>query len=224
MIFQDKHLEKALNDLETAYEGLPGEDYEYEDLTISLQIVERALAEALRTKPDLLILVDPTDIESEDDRIKAHLGRLLFVRAILLYDLRHYEFAARSARLACQAFRDTLAFEFDDEDRYVANHLHKLMMSDVASVAFRDDEIADSYEKLFDYYVQLQLLDRAEDMLFHALDLAGDPIHLLEKGIEFYDHLREQSRRFLQKRGLPLREVNESRRELEERFQAARIR
>ncbi len=218
MILQNKHLEKALNDLETAYEGLPGEDYEYEDHTISLQIVERALADVLHTTPDLLVLLDPTDIEALDHRIKAHVGRLLFVRAVLLYDLEHYDFAAGSVRLATQAFRDTLSFHFDDEDRYVANHLHQLMTRDVTALALSDREVANCYEQLFDYYAGQQLLDRAEDMLFHALDLGGDSLHLLEKGLAFYDELVGRRRRYLQKRGLPIREVNQARRELKQRL------
>lgn len=214
MIVQNNHLMKALNDLSAAHESVAGEEYEYEDLVISLSIVERALADALRTRPDHLVFIDETDIEVLDYRLKAHVGRVMALRAILLYDLEQTDFAVHSARLACQAFRETLDFEFEDEDRYVANHLHQLMTRDVASLAFRPDEVADSYEQLFDFYAQARLLDRAEDMLFHALDLRQDRKPLLERALQFYDELLTLKTRFLQKRGLPRHEVNESRREI----------
>lgn len=222
MIIQNRHLEKALNDLSAAYESLPGEDHEYEDNTIALAIVERALAEALRTEPDLLVLIDATDIEALDYRLKAHVGRILFVHAQLLYELQELDFAAHSARLACQSFRETLSFHFEDEDRYAANHLHQLLTREVAGIAFRPDEVADSYEMLFEFYAGLELLDRAEDMLFHALELRDDPVSLLERGIAFYDRLSEEKPRYLQKRGLPRREVNAARRELEEQLETYR--
>lgn len=214
MILQNKHLEKALNDLSAAYESVPGDDHEHEDHALALAIVERALADALRTTPDLLNLLDPTDIEPLDPELKARAGRILFVRAQLLYQLDQDDFAAHSARLACQAFRDTLSMRFDDEDRYVANHLHQLLRREVAAVALRSREVADSYEELFEYYAGEDLFDRAEDMLFHALELRDDPVPLLRRGLNFYDELRQHSTRYLQKRGLPRHEVNESRREI----------
>ncbi len=219
MIIQNKHLEKALNDLESAYESVPGDEHEHEDDHIALSIVERTLADVLRTKRDLLPLLNATDIEPLDHRLKARVGRLFAVRAVLLHRLQQDDLAAHSTRLACQAFRETLSFHFDDEDRYVANHLHQLMMRDVAALGLRRDEIADSYELLFDYYADHELLDRAEDMLFHAIELRDDPVELIERGIEFYDSLSQRRRRFLQKRGLPLAEVNESRQELQEALQ-----
>lgn len=222
MIIQNRHLEKALNDLESAYESVPGEDHEYEDHSIALAIIERVLAEALRTKPELLPLVNATDIEPLDYRVKAHVGRVLFVRAQLLYEMDELDFAAQSARLACQAFRETLSFEFDDEDRYVANHLHQLMTREISAIAFQPDEVGESYELLFDYYAEFELFDRAEDMLFHALDLRDQPDALLQRGLEFYDSLATQSTRHLQKRGLPRREVNESRREIIARIEERR--
>lgn len=220
MIIQNQHLEKALNDLESAYESVPGEGHEYEDDEIALSIIERALADALRTSPDLLNLLDPTDIEPLDHRLKARAGRILAVRAILLYRLGHHDLCAHSTRLAVQAFRDTLAYRFDDEDRYVANHLHQLLMRNVAAIALRPHEIADSYEQLFDYYAGIDLYDRAEDMLFHAIELSDAPHDLIERGIAFYDELQQLDRRTLQTRGLPLHEVNESRRELVDQLQS----
>ena len=214
MILQNKHLEEALNDLSTAYDSVPGDDHDHEDHALALAIVDRALADALRTSPDLLVLMDPTDIEPLDPRLKAKAGRILFVRAQLLYELEQDDFAAHSARLACQAFRETLSFHFEDEDRYVANHLHQLMQRDVTEVAFRPDEVADSYEQLFDYYAGRELLDRAEDMLFHAIALRDDPIPLLRRGLAFYDDLQTRDTRYLQKKGLPRYEVNQARREL----------
>ena len=214
MIIQNRHLEKALNDLSSAYESVPGEDHEYEDHSIALAIIERVLADVLHTKPELLPLVNATDIEPLDYRVKAHVGRILFVRAQLLYEMDELDFAAQSARLSCQAFRETLSFEFEDEDRYAANHLHQLMTRDVATVAFRPDEVGESYELLFDYYVEFELFDRAEDMLFHALELRDRPHALLQRGLAFYDDLASRDTRVLQKRGLPRHEVNQGRREI----------
>ena len=220
MILQNRHLEKALNDLERAYEMVPGENHRYEDHSVALSIIERVLADALRTKPDLLILLDPTDLHDLDYSMKAHVGRVLFVRAQILFEMDHLDFAVSSARLSCQAFRETLAFHFDDEDRYVANHLHQLMTRDFAPRAFRNQEVADNYELLFDYYAEHHLFDRAEDMLFHALDLREDPRDLLQRGLAFYDELLEMKTRYLQTRGLPRHEVNAARRELQERLEA----
>ncbi len=220
MIIQNRHLEKALNDLSSAYESVPGEDHHYEDHSIALAIIDRVLADALRTKPDLLVLLNATDIEPLDYSLKAHVARVLLVRAQLLYETEQYDFAAQSARLSCQAFRETLSYEFEDEDRYAANHLHQLLTRQVAAIAFTPDEVAASYEILFDYYVGLELLDRAEDMLFHALDVGGDDARLIERGLAFYDDLSQKKTRYLQKRGLPRAEVNESRRELVARLEA----
>ena len=215
MIIQNEHLEKALNDLESAYESVPGDEHEHEDDAIALSIIERRLADALRTKPELLPLLDATDIQPLDPRLKALAGRIFSVRAILLYRLEQPDLAAHSARMATLAFRDTLDFEYGDEDRYAANHLHQLMMRPVAAAAFADDEIADSYEQLFEYYAEAGLVDRAEDMLFHALKLRDDPGPLLERGLAFYEGLQQRTTRYLQKRGLPRPEVNESKREIE---------
>ena len=222
MIIQNRHLEKALNNLESAYESVPGEDHEYEDHSIALSIVERALADALQTKPDLLVLLHPTDIEPLDYPLKAQVGRILFVHSVLLYEMNQQELAAQSARLACQAFRETLDFHFDDEDRYAANHLHQLLTRPVAAIAFYPSEVADCYEMLFEYYAKLQLYDRAEDMLFHALDLRGEAESLLRRALRFYDDLAAKDTRHLQKRGLPRHEVNASRREILERLEGSK--
>ena len=214
MILQNKHQEKALNDLSEAHSAVAGEKYEYQDLVISLALIERALADAMRTRVDLLPLLDETEIEGLDYRLKAHVGRVLALRSTMLFDMKEFDFAAHSARLAVQAYRETLQFHFEDEDRYVANHLHQLLTREVTTVAFRPSEVADSYELLFEYYAEARLLDRAEDMLFHAIDLHDHPDHLLEKGLAFYDKLVKMDTRTLQKRGLPRHEVNESRREI----------
>jgi hypothetical protein len=218
MILQNRHLEKALNDLEAAYESVPGDQHEYEDNAMALEIVERALAQALRTSVDLLLLLDPTDIMELEPPLKAHVGRMLTVRAILQYDLGQRDFAAHSTRLACQAFRDTLEFRFADEGRYAANHLHQLLTRDVAGLALHPHEAADCYEELFDHYASRQIFDRAEDMLFFALELTDQPRALLARGIGFYDTLQKLETVELQRHGLPRHEVNESRRELEERL------
>lgn len=222
MILQNRHLEKALNDLEAAYESVPGDEHEYEDHGLALEIVERVLADALRTKPDLLPLVDPTDIESLDAELKAQVGRILAVRSLLLYELEQLEFAARSTRLAVQALRDTMDHRFADEDRYAANHLHQLLLRDVASTALGANEAADCFQALFEYYAHRRVYDRAEDMLFFALDLIDDPRSLLKTGIAFYDDLGELETHQLQRHGLPRHEVNEARRELVERLRALR--
>ena len=222
MILQNRHLEKALNDLEAAYESVPGDQHEYEDNAMALEIVERALAQALRTTVDLLLLLDPTDIMELEAPLKAHVGRMMTVRALLQYELGQQDFAAHSARLACQAFRDTLAYRFTDEGRYAANHLHQLLTRDVAGIAIGPHEAADCYEELFDYYASRQIHDRAEDMLFFALELTDHPVPLLERGIAYYDSLQSLETVELQRHGLPRHEVNESRRELEERLRRQR--
>lgn len=214
MLIQNEHLEKALNDLESAYATVPGDEHEYEDDEIALSIIERSLADALRTEPDLLALLTPADIEGLDARLKAHVGRVMAVRSLLLYRLDQQDLAAHSTRLASEAFRQTLSYQFDDEDRYVAHHLHQLLRHDVAALALRREEVADCYEHLFEYYADAELFDRAEDMLFHAIELRDDPVDLLRRGLQFYDRLRDCNTRYLQKRGLPRPEVNESRREL----------
>ena len=221
MILRNNHLEKAKKQLERAYDSVPGENHDYEDDAIALKLIERALADALRTKPDLLNLLGPPDIEALEVDLKAHAGRMMAVRAMLLYRLDDGDLAAHSARLATQAFLDILDFEFTDENRYAAHHLHQLLTHPVIALALRRTEIAEHYERLFDYYAGIDLLDRAEDMLFHALELADSPTPLLEKGLEFYDELRNKRARFLQKRGLPPEEVNLSRQEIIERLQRA---
>lgn len=221
MVIRNNHLEKAKKQLELAYESVPGEEHEYEDDTIALELIERALADAMRVKLDLLPLLGPPDIDALEPQLKPQVARILAVRAVLLFRLDHTDLAAQSARLSARAFRDILDHQFDDEDRYAAYHLHQLLTRPVAAAAFRPSRIADFYEQLFDYYAGLDLLDRAEDMLFHALELTDRPVPLLRRGLEFYDELRNKRRRFLQKRGLPIDEVNLSRSEIIERLQSA---
>ncbi len=220
MILQNKHLEKALNQLESAYDQVPGDDHEYEDHSIACAIVERALADALRTKPDLLHFVDETDIADLERQLKAQVGRLLFVRAQLLGELGHSDLAYQSLRLSAQAFRDCLGYRFNDDDRYVANHLHQLLRHPLSPRSFRAHEVGSAYRQLFKFYVHEEIFDRAEDMLFHALDLLDNPRDLIDEGLHFYDDLSGRSTHELQRRGLPRHEVKASRRELESRTPA----
>ncbi len=217
MILQNKHLEKALNQLESAYDSVPGDNHEYEDHSIACAIVERALSEALRTKPELLPFVGEPEIADLERPLKAQVGRLLFVRAQLLDELNHGDLAVHSHRLACQAFRDCLGHIFDDDDRYVANHLHQLLRHPLSTRALSTREAGVIYTQLFDFYADQDLLDRAEDMLFHALDLLADPPDLLQAGIDFYDRQLQRPTVELQRRGLPRHEVRASRRELLDR-------
>lgn len=64
----------------------------------------------------------------------------------------------------------------------------------------------------------MELLDLAKDMLFHALHLQNDTLPLLPRGLAFYEELAGRATRFLQQRGLPRNEANESRRESQEKI------
>lgn len=218
MVVQNNHLQKALNDLSAAHQRVAGEDYAVEDLEISLAILERSLADALQTKPELLDFLQHEDLTELPSELKAHSGRVFAVRAVLLFELGHPDHAALSARYSIQCLQETLEFSFDDEDRYVAVYLHKLLTKDVIPHAISGEEIAGLYELLFDFYRQEELFDRAEDVLFHALSLTTKPEPLLKKGIGFYEGLQRMETRYLQKRGLPRYEVNEAHRELLEQL------
>lgn len=217
MILQNRHLEKALHELESAYASVPGDPHESEDLDATLAIIDRALAKALRTSVELLPLVDPTDIVELADDLKAQVGRILVLRALVLRELGQDDFAIHAARLALQALRDTVTHRFADEGRYAANHLHQLLTRPIADQAFRPREAAACYETLFEHYRTREIYDRAEDCLFHALDLSDRPGPLLAQGLTFYDELLALSTVALQRHGLPRHEVNQSRQELVQR-------
>jgi hypothetical protein len=215
MLFRNHQQEKVLSHLAAVLRSVAGDEFEYEDHSVSLSILDRALAEALEIEPDRVALVDASLIEDLEPELQAHVGRVLALRASLLLDMGSVEQAAWSAHLALVAYRNSLSVQFDDEGgRYVAHYLHQLLLHDVAVSTFDPATVAEAYESLFDFYAEQGLIDRAEDMLFHALELIDAPGQLLRRGVEFYDSLLLLDPIELKRRGLPIKEVRSSRAEL----------
>ncbi len=221
MIFKNNHQEKVLNHLAAILKKVAGDEFDYEDLDVGLAILDRALADTLEIKPDFVGLIDAHLIDNLDVEMQAYMGRGLAMRASLLLDMGKESEATAMALLSIRAYRHSLSVRFDNEDeegRYVAHYLHQLLRHPVAALAFSPHDVAHSYRTLFAFYADQGLLDRAEDMLFHALDLLSSPPELLREGIEFYDALLDEDPRELKRRGLPLREVQAARDELRERL------
>lgn len=214
MAIQNNHLMSVLREAAATYIRVAGAKTDYQDHSIALTLVERALADLLGTKPELLSLCGSDQIDPLEPALQAHLGRLFALRASLLAELQSPDLASHSARQAALALRQSLGFSFGDdgleEQRYAANFLHNLLTKPFASQAFSPQEAAELYEQLFDFYAQARLLDRAEDMLFHAIDLSADPAPLLEKGREFFEALRRLDHQKLKQSGLTANEVEET--------------
>lgn len=218
MAIQNNHLMSVLRQMAATYIRVAGAKTDYQDHAIALAIVERTLADGLNTKPELLSLCGPDHLHDLPTPLLAHLGRLFAMRSTLLFELHSAELATQSAHLSAFAITRSLDFTFGDdgleERRYSANFLHQLLLHPVATASFTTEEAAHLYEQLFEHYAQARLLDRAEDMLFHAIDLRRDPTPTLERGRAFYDALLSEDQQRLENCGLTPEEIKESRAEI----------
>lgn len=219
MAIQNNHLMSVLREMAATYIRVAGAKTDYEDQAIALSLVERALADALGTNPELLSFTGPDQLDRLPPQLQAHIGRLFALRATLLFELKDLSLASHSARQAALALRQSLGFLFGEdgleERRYAANFLHQLLTHPMASSSFSTEEAAELYEQLFQFYAQARLLDRAEDMLFHAIDLRADPAKILQEGRAFYRSLKGVDEQTLRRDGLSPQEVDQALEEIQ---------
>ncbi|RVU48475.1 hypothetical protein EA187_03300 [Lujinxingia sediminis] len=206
MIVKNEQLMRALEALSRAYKRVAGARTETSDDAMALAALDSVLAEHLHTRPELIHTLTYEDLRSLDAPILASLGRLWTLRAAMLHDLAKPGAAAQSATLAFHMLRQTLRERLDDEDRYAAHHLHRLLVHPIAAQALSPDEVAPAYVELFDFYAEHRIDDRAEDTLFHALELLADNAperaRLGQRARSYYHHLRTLDETELRRRGL----------------------
>jgi len=75
--------------------------------------------------------------------------------------------------------------------------------------------MAEAWKTLFHIEADRQRFPKAEDYLFHAIDLAEDPKSVLEAGLKFYRRLEKLPDEVLERRNLPRDEVEAALDELE---------
>ncbi|RAL25220.1 hypothetical protein DL240_03140 [Lujinxingia litoralis] len=214
MILKNEHLLRALEALSRAYKQVAGKRTELVDDRLALEILDRALADQLHTRHELVGTLESDDLLALDELLQASLGRLFALRATLLFAREQHRAAHHSAQVAFDALHRTLRARLTDEDRYAAHYLHRLLIHPVAASALSAHTVADAYQDLFDFYAEHQHDDRAEDMLFHALELMEPDsparTRLGQRALSYYQGLQELDERQLQRRGLSRFEVRQA--------------
>lgn len=214
MIVKNEHLMRALEALSRAYKRVAGARTETSDDAMALAALDQALAEHLHTRPELIHTLSYDDLRALDSPLVASLGRLFTLRAAMLHDLSQTGAAAHSASLAFSMLRQTVRERLDDEDRYAAHHLHRLLVHPVAALGLQPDEVAHAYAELFDFYAEHRIDDRAEDTLFHALELLADDAperaRLGQRARSYYQRLRTLDDTELRRRGLSRFDVTQA--------------
>lgn len=72
--------------------------------------------------------------------------------------------------------------------------------------------------KILDYYVKINMYDKAEDMLYEILETNNFDKPSIEKGISFYESLLTQDDETLEKGNLPREEIEDSLSHLKEKL------
>ncbi|MFU8805200.1 MAG: DUF6483 family protein [Bradymonadaceae bacterium] len=214
MIVRNDHLMRALQQMDAAYLQAVGQTRDQIDDDAALATVDNALANTFGTRAELIGILGTDLIDSLDPTLSAHAARLLGLRGRLLAELNQPDLAIHAMRLAHRAMMKLLDHVFEDEKREAAYHVEVLVKHPLAVYGFTTEELEVTYTELFSYHAGQSHFDRAEDCLFHALELTSEPDELRRRGLKFYDHLLTLPNDALDRGGLPRREVEDARREL----------
>lgn len=188
----------------------------------SLQQIDGALAEAFRARPETLHLQIDHGIDEIDDRVAAEVGRLLVVRTDVADRLDRSELSRRSRRYALRSLLQGVEVSFHgaedgSADQTPVGMLRSLLREDASGEVLGREELAEAWRVVFEVERDRQHFPRAEDALFHAIDLTADPGDVLRAGIHFYERLLDLPDDVLERRGLPREEVRAGLVELEDR-------
>ena len=188
-----------------------------------LQRIDRALAEAFRARPETLHLQIDHGIEEIDERLAAEVGRLLELRTRVADGLGNADLSERSLRFAFRSLVQGAEMSFHDAergDKTPLDLLRDVLRSDRTARIMPTDDIAEAWRVVFRIEAERQHFPQAEDALFLALDIGGDPIELIREGVRFYERLTDLPDQVLERRGLPRAEVDEALKELRRRLEA----
>jgi len=184
--------------------------------------IDRALADAFRTRPETLHLQIDHGIEEIDERLAAEVGRLLVVRADVAEAVDEADLAGRSRTFAFRALLSgaTVSFHAPDGeqlDETPLDQLRTLLRDPAVARELPAARMAEAWETIFEIERDRQHFPAAEDALFHAVELTPDPGDVLRAGIRFYERLLDLPDEVLERRDLPRQEVREGLRDLENR-------
>lgn len=179
--------------------------------------IEQALAETFRTRRELLFLQPPTDLDDEDPRLLAHVGRLYTLHADLAAELGRPTVDEALGR-AATSYEQALVLRADSVEGFDLGEsvLAFVRRPDVARLIGRA-RLAAMWRDLFEYERRNQRYARAEDALFSALGLAegAERDELVRRGLRFYDALDQMPDDQIAAGGLTRAEVDEAREELQ---------
>lgn len=207
-----KMIEQLAETFQRIFAGDSHEDPEREIIEL-----EAALAEVFRTRRELLFMKPMQMIEEFDGRLNAEVGRVFVEHARLHQELGRPEQADRSWHLAIEALRRGVGVDLHTSDENANDVLREILRSEIGPRFLDTKEMVDLWREIFETAAAAQRFDRAEDALFHAIDLADDPTDHIRRGIRHYKTLRQFSEELLEDAGLPIDEVEETLAELEKR-------
>lgn len=186
----------------------------------SLQQIENALAEAFRARPETLQLQIDHHIDDLDERLSAEVGRLMVLRTDVAAKLDDSNLSERSRRFAYRSLLEGAEVSFygaqgTDLEQTPVGMLRDLLREEETADVLSREEMAEAWRAIFEIERERQHFPKAEDALFHAVDLAADPSDVIRAGLRFYERLSKLPDELLERRGLPREEVESGRAELE---------
>lgn len=189
----------------------------------SLQMLDRALADAFRARPETLHLQIDHGIEEIDERLAAEVGRLFVVRAEVADAVDDADLARESRTYAFRALLSGAKMSFHTpegeelDETTPLDTLRTLLRDPRVAEALSSERIAEAWRRIFEIERERQHFPAAEDALFHAVDLTPDPGDVIRAGIRFYERLLKLPDEVLERRELPRQEVREGFRDLKAR-------
>lgn len=186
----------------------------------TLARVDFRLADYHRDRPTVLRSTINGDVLDNTGDIADDLNDLLVVRTEVMVELEKTDlhrrtvlFLARSLLVGTQHYLDERR-EPPIPSRLLADVLKQERIARVMTPV----EVGRSWRVIFGVESKRRRFDRAEDALFHALSLLEDNDALLERGLDFYQHLLELPKRKVRRGGLSRKEADRARWELLERL------
>lgn len=222
MSFQDDYFRRILEGVEETREQKAAHERAGQ-APDTIDRIDARLAEYHRHEPGRLATTVAPQLIEEADALAGRLDELFVMRTSVVVELQKSPLSDDRVLFLARSLLVGTARMIDNRERPPSptGLLARVLRQERVARLLSPREVAHAWQVVFEIEADRGRYDRAEDALFHAIELRDNPCGLIRDGIDFYKTLEDAPDDRLRAGGLSAREVDRAKWELLEKLDAA---